>query len=102
MVKKDTRPKNCVRFHELKDPQLIGMVHPGECDEQEIWWDIETGNLYAECRDFDFENSVDAFGIKNGRKTCDEWFWKFGTYEGNDRIGAEIEMQRCIETAELL
>lgn len=102
MKAKETRPKNCVRFHEMVDPYIIGMVHPGEDDEQEIWWDMKTGNLYVECRDFDFENSIDSFGIRNGRRTCDEWFWKFGFYGGNDRMEAQIEMERCLENAELV
>ena len=101
-MKKEIRPKDCVRFHEMADPCIIGMVHPGEDDECEIWWDMNTGIIYLECRDFNYENIVDSFGIKNGRRTSDEWFWKVGSYDGNEKSEAENEMMQCIENAELI
>lgn len=95
------RSNGYVRFGEIKSPVQIGVVHPEEDDEQEIWWDSETGNLYLERRDLEFEKEVDEFGIQNGRKHYNEWFGCFGNSCG-DIHEAEFKMQQLLENAELL
>lgn len=99
----EKRPENCVMLHEMSpDSYCIGLVHPGEENEQEIYWDMRDGNIYIEQRDPDFENSTDCFGIKNGRRASFGWFSLIGNCKSEDRFDAEEEMQRLIENAELL
>lgn len=43
----EKRPANCVMLHEMSpDSYCIGLVHPGEENEQEIYWDMSNGNIY--------------------------------------------------------
>lgn len=97
------RPANCVMLHEMSSEACcIGLVHPGEENEQEIYWDMSNGNIYVEQRDLDFENSTDSFGIKNGRRGSFGWFFLIGNCKSENRSDAEDEMQKLIENAELL
>lgn len=100
----EKRPANCVMLHEMSpvDTCCIGLVHPGEENEQEIYWDMSNGNIYIERRDPDFENSTDSFGIKNGRRGSLGWFFLIGNCKSENRSDAEDEMQKLIENAELL
>lgn len=98
---KKERPANCVMLHEMSSEACcIGLVHPGEENEQEIYWD--NGNIYIEQRDPNFENSTDSFGIKNGRRGSFGWFFLIGKCKSENRSDAEDEMQKLIENAELL
>lgn len=94
------RARGCVKSCEIhQNARQIGVVHPEEYDEQEIWWDTTTGNIYIEIRDYEYEESLDCFGIKHGRQA--EWFGYIGNCTG-DRMEAETMMQELIENAELL
>lgn len=99
----ENRPTNCVMLHEMSsESYCIGLVHPGEDDEHEIYWDMSNGNIYIEQRDPEFENSTDSFGIKNGRRGSLGWFFLIGNCKSDNRSDAEEEMMKLVETAELL
>lgn len=94
------RANGCVKFNEIgSNAMQIGIVRPGEYEEQEVWWDTETGNIYVEIRNHMYEESLDSFGFKHGRYL--DWMSYVGNCTG-ERMNAEDEMQRLIENAELL
>ena len=94
------RAHGCVKFNEISsDAVQIGVVRPGEYEEQEVWWDTESGNIYIEIRNYVHEESLDSFGFKRGRYL--DWMGYIGNCTG-ERTYAEEEMQKLIENAELL